>query len=337
CDPDLTEEETAVLTSRLSRQQQHQQQSSALLSGCEKMSPKRQLSSDQVFVYIDFATVFNDNGDGPLSGRRAAVLEQFDAHLPVEFERHCLTAAELLPGLSEALAAMTDGTGYRELLHRSVHRCLALASRQFNCSRVLTGETASRLAELTLRSVAQGRLSADSGAFSAIAAGGVCQVRPLRQLTSAETALLSWLAADGLMPVCPRPADPDSPLLNDGQGGGSIPGVIASFLGGLQQSFPATVYNILRTGEKLQSDSVAAGSSSSDSAAAAATPCPACGLSMQQQPSGDDGGNVRSNCNALRALRLSENLARSGDSPEPSTAAAGLWAKEGGRYCYSCS
>ncbi|CAI8010232.1 Cytoplasmic tRNA 2-thiolation protein 2-A [Geodia barretti] len=139
----------------------------------------------------------------------------------------------------------TSVTAKESLLLPLRRRLLVDAARKLGYSKVLMGDTATRLAVRLLGNVAQGRgqtLPLDTG-FMDDRTGDVAFIRPLREFPANEVAMYASL--NGLDSI----AIPHFTSLEPEMA--SIEQLTESFIAGLQVDFPSTTSTVFRTGDKL--------------------------------------------------------------------------------------
>jgi cytoplasmic tRNA 2-thiolation protein 2 len=139
----------------------------------------------------------------------------------------------------------TSVTAKESLLLPLRRRLLVDVAHKLGYSKVLTGDTATRLAVRLLGNVAQGRgqtLPLDTG-FMDDRTGDVAFIRPLREFPANEVAMFASL--NGLDSI----AIPHFTSLEPEMA--SIEQLTESFIAGLQVDFPSTTSTVFRTGDKL--------------------------------------------------------------------------------------
>ncbi|XP_059172755.1 cytoplasmic tRNA 2-thiolation protein 2-like [Physella acuta] len=150
---------------------------------------------------------------------------------------------------SGRLKALITGLGSlssaEDFIRNLRNQLLAAAARKLGVTKVLTAESATRLAVRILSDVAQGRgsqVSLNTG-FSDERNGDVMFIRPVRDLNAKELAMYNSLfhVDSVFIPTITTKTDP----------GSSIERLTETFVMGLQEEFPSTVSNIKRTSEKL--------------------------------------------------------------------------------------
>ena len=151
--------------------------------------------------------------------------------------------------LAATFGRVRDRSGRQELLLQLRRGVLLGAARSLGCRKLLTGDTATRLAVELMASVASGvggglphRVGFRDNRDTAEDSGGdgVVIFRPMRELSSKEASL-----------YC-RYQQLDTWHGQEVQGaGGTIREVTQEFLVGLQDSFPSTIPTVNRTGDKL--------------------------------------------------------------------------------------
>uniref|UniRef100_A0A8C9S2U0 Cytoplasmic tRNA 2-thiolation protein 2 n=1 Tax=Scleropages formosus TaxID=113540 RepID=A0A8C9S2U0_SCLFO len=179
-----------------------------------------------------------------IESSRACLLSQLDTQdLPsglLPFDR------QLTGVLQKLFDAVKTLTAKEDLLHTLRQHLIVHTARTHGYSKVMMGDSCSRLAVKLLSSICQGRgasLAADTG-FCDLRYGDIGIVRPMRDYSSKEIAFYNRmfgvpsLFIPGLDTKTPDKA--------------SIQRLTESFVTRLQADFPSTVSTIYRTSEKLQ-------------------------------------------------------------------------------------
>ncbi|KQK80116.1 cytoplasmic tRNA 2-thiolation protein 2 [Amazona aestiva] len=147
--------------------------------------------------------------------------------------------------LFEAVQTMT---AKEELLQMLRTHLILQTARTKGYTKVMTGETCTRVAIKLLTNLALGRgafLAVDTG-FKDNRHGDVMVVRPLREYMAKEIAFYNHFFDVPTVIAPPLPTKRrDKP---------SFRHVVESFLLGLQKDFPSTISTVYRTGEKLSAD-----------------------------------------------------------------------------------
>ncbi|XP_024153056.1 cytoplasmic tRNA 2-thiolation protein 2 [Oryzias melastigma] len=148
--------------------------------------------------------------------------------------------------LQQLLGSAATLTARAELLSTLRQHLLVHTARTRGYSKLLLGESCSRLAVRLLTCVSLGRgahLAQDTG-FSDCRFGDVTLVRPMREFSAKEIAVYNHMF--GVPTVIIPTLDTKMPEK------ASIQRLSQSFVSRLQQDFPSTVSTIYRTSEKLQ-------------------------------------------------------------------------------------
>ncbi|XP_027540770.1 cytoplasmic tRNA 2-thiolation protein 2 isoform X1 [Neopelma chrysocephalum] len=152
--------------------------------------------------------------------------------------------------------AVETSTAREELLQMLRTHLILQMARSRGYSKVMTGETCTRVAIKLLTNLSLGRgafLAVDTG-FTDKRHGDVMVVRPMRDYTAKEIAFYNHFFN---IPTVIVP-----PLFTKRREKPSIHHLIERFLLGLQEDFPSTISTVYRTGEKLSPDPAKASSES---------------------------------------------------------------------------
>ncbi|XP_032557104.1 cytoplasmic tRNA 2-thiolation protein 2 isoform X1 [Chiroxiphia lanceolata] len=152
--------------------------------------------------------------------------------------------------------AVETATAREELLQMLRTHLILQMARSRGYSKVMTGETCTRVAIKLLTNLSLGRgafLAVDTG-FTDKRHGDVMVVRPMRDYTAKEIAFYNHFFN---IPTVIVP-----PLFTKRREKPSIHHLIERFLLGLQEDFPSTISTVYRTGEKLSPDPAKASSES---------------------------------------------------------------------------
>ncbi|KAM3606491.1 uncharacterized protein V6R79_017335 [Siganus canaliculatus] len=173
------------------------------------------------------------------STSRLSLQEQEDTPLPEVQESHTLALQQLL-GSAKTLTAKED------LLNAFRHHLLVHTARSEGYSKLMVGDSCTRLAVKLLTSIALGRgaqLAQDTG-FSDARFGDIVFVRPMRDYSAKEIAYYCRMfdVPSVFIPSLDTKATDKA----------SIQHLTESFVIKLQANFPSTVSTIYRTSEKLQ-------------------------------------------------------------------------------------
>ncbi|KAM8985735.1 cytoplasmic tRNA 2-thiolation protein 2 isoform 1-T1 [Ara ararauna] len=159
-----------------------------------------------------------------------------------------LPAAALTQELLKLFEAVETMTAKEELLQMLRIHLILQTARTKGYTKVMTGETCTRVAIKLLTNLALGRgafLAVDTG-FKDNRHGDVMVVRPLREYMAKEIAFYNHFFDVPTVIAPPLPTKRrDKP---------SFRHVVESFLLGLQKDFPSTISTVYRTGEKLSAD-----------------------------------------------------------------------------------
>ncbi|XP_027746007.1 cytoplasmic tRNA 2-thiolation protein 2 isoform X2 [Empidonax traillii] len=152
--------------------------------------------------------------------------------------------------------AVETATAREELLQMLRTHLILQTARSRGYSKVMTGESCTRVAIKLLTNLSLGRgafLAVDTG-FTDKRHGDVMVVRPMRDYTAKEIAFYNHFFS---VPTVIVP-----PLFTKRREKLSIHHLIERFLLGLQEDFPSTISTVYRTGEKLSPDPAKASSES---------------------------------------------------------------------------
>ncbi|XP_065517333.1 cytoplasmic tRNA 2-thiolation protein 2 isoform X2 [Lathamus discolor] len=159
-----------------------------------------------------------------------------------------LPPAALTQELLKLFEAVQTLTAKEELLQMLRIHLILQTARTKGYTKVMTGETCTRVAVKLLTNLALGRgafLAVDTG-FKDNRHGDVMVVRPLREYMAKEIAFYNHFFNVPTVIAPPLPTKRrDKP---------SIRHVVENFLMELQEDFPSTISTVYRTGEKLSAD-----------------------------------------------------------------------------------
>ncbi|NXL67467.1 CTU2 protein, partial [Chordeiles acutipennis] len=156
-----------------------------------------------------------------------------------------LPAAAHTQELLRLFEAVETSTAREELLQMLRTHLILQTARTRGYTKVMTGESCTRVAIKLLTNLALGRgafLAVDTG-FVDDRHGDVMVVRPMREYTAKEIAFYNHFFS---VPTVITPALPTKRREKP-----SIHRLIERFLLGLQEDFPSTISTVYRTGEKL--------------------------------------------------------------------------------------
>ncbi|XP_061101143.1 LOW QUALITY PROTEIN: cytoplasmic tRNA 2-thiolation protein 2 [Conger conger] len=148
--------------------------------------------------------------------------------------------------LGRLLSSVRTLTAKEDMLQTLRHHLMVHTARTHGYSKVMMGDSCSRLAVKLLSNIAQGRgatLATDTG-FSDPRYGDVVIIRPMRDYSSKEIAFYNKMFG---VPSVFVPG-----LDTKASDKASIPLLTESFVTKLQTDFPSTVSTIYRTSEKLR-------------------------------------------------------------------------------------
>ncbi|XP_008320706.1 cytoplasmic tRNA 2-thiolation protein 2 isoform X1 [Cynoglossus semilaevis] len=191
--------------------------------------------------------------------------------------------------LQKLIGSAKTLTAKQDLVNTLRQHVLVHTARSKGYSKVMLGDSCTRLAVKLLSNISTGRgahLAQDTG-FSDTRHGDVILVRPMRDYSAKEIAYYNHVFA------VPSVFIPGLDTKNADKA--SIHRLTESFVNKLQADFPSTVSTIYRTSEKLQT---VCGSSST------ADPCDRCLLCVCALDTADDG------VSALQATLTSEKLSK---------------------------
>ncbi|XP_027863661.1 cytoplasmic tRNA 2-thiolation protein 2 isoform X1 [Xiphophorus couchianus] len=198
--------------------------------------------------------------------------------------------------LQQLIGSAQTLTAKQDLLNTLRQHLLVHTARTRGYSKLMLGDSCTRLAVKLLTSISLGRgahLAQDTG-FSDCRYGDVTVVRPMREYSAKEIAYYNHMFK------VPSVVVPNLDTKTPDKA--SIQRLTQSFVTKLQADFPSTVSTIYRTGEKLQT---AGGSSSAAEDAERCVLC-VCGLDTAAEEA-----------SALQATLISEQLSRSSVSVKP--------------------
>uniref|UniRef100_A0A8C6N6A1 Cytoplasmic tRNA 2-thiolation protein 2 n=1 Tax=Melopsittacus undulatus TaxID=13146 RepID=A0A8C6N6A1_MELUD len=159
-----------------------------------------------------------------------------------------LPAAALTQELLKLFGAVQTLTAKEELLQMLRIHLILHTARTKGYTKVMTGETCTRVAIKLLTNLALGRgafLAVDTG-FKDDRHGDVMVVRPLREYMAKEIAFYNHYFNVPTVIAPPLPTKRrDKP---------SFRHIVENFLLGLQKDFPSTISTVYRTGEKMSAD-----------------------------------------------------------------------------------
>ncbi|XP_030060447.1 cytoplasmic tRNA 2-thiolation protein 2 isoform X2 [Microcaecilia unicolor] len=209
-----------------------------------------------------------------------------------------LPSAQSTQALNQLFDSVTSLTAKEELLHTLRSHLLIHTARAQGYSKVMLGDSCTRLAVKFLTNISLGRgafLAMDTG-FSDGRYGDVVLVRPMREYSLKEISAYNEMFG---VPTFFSPALNSKPSEK-----GSIHQLTETFINKLQSDFPSTVSTVFRTSEKLN---VAGSVESPDSDSAARCLFCLCPLDTQIEKA-----------SAFHATLVSEHLSqkRSPDLPE---------------------
>ncbi|XP_041376774.1 cytoplasmic tRNA 2-thiolation protein 2-A-like [Gigantopelta aegis] len=203
--------------------------------------------------------------------------------------------------ITEIMGSIKSVTAKEEYIKNLRNQLLITIARFYGYSKLMVADCSTRLGIQTLSGIALGRGAQISSntSFSDDRHGDVMIVRPIRDLSSKEVAMYNHL--NGVQPlVLPTVTTKES-------AGISIEHLTEAFVTGLQQNFPSTVSNIVRTASKLDSGCQVKGDDS----------CAFC-----QAPLDTSVGETSALRAVERSYRLSQGC-RSDESSSPSDACCG--------------
>ncbi|XP_071423252.1 cytoplasmic tRNA 2-thiolation protein 2 isoform X2 [Pithys albifrons albifrons] len=169
---------------------------------------------------------------------------------------HRLPDAAQTQELLRIFEAVETSTAREELLQMLRTHLILQTARSRGYSKVMTGESCTRVAIKLLTNLSLGRgafLAVDTG-FTDKRHGDVMVVRPMRDYTAKEIAFYNHFFN---VPTVIVP-----PLFTKRREKPSIHHLTERFLLGLQEDFPSTISTVYRTGEKLSPDPAKASSES---------------------------------------------------------------------------
>lgn len=148
------------------------------------------------------------------------------------------------------LGSIKSTSGKEDFIRTLRNKLVLEVARHCGYSKVMMGNCGTQLAVRLLTDMAVGRGShaAMETAFADKRNSDIMVLRPLREFSSKEIAMYNNLY--GVEPVFIPTITTKAPV------GASIEHLTESFVTGLQADYPATVSNIMRTGEKLDSSGI---------------------------------------------------------------------------------
>uniref|UniRef100_A0A1A7YBI8 Cytoplasmic tRNA 2-thiolation protein 2 n=1 Tax=Iconisemion striatum TaxID=60296 RepID=A0A1A7YBI8_9TELE len=172
--------------------------------------------------------------------RNDVTLEEQEKISPCDVNESQTCSLQQLIGSAKTLTARED------LLNTLRHHLLVHTARSKGYSKLMLGDSCTRLAVKLLTSISLGRgahLAQDTG-FTDSRYGDIISVRPMRDYSAKEIAFYSYMFN------VPTVSVPN--LHTKTQDKASIQRLTESFVTKLQADFPSTVSTIYRTSEKLQ-------------------------------------------------------------------------------------
>ncbi|KAG5269958.1 hypothetical protein AALO_G00187050 [Alosa alosa] len=234
----------------------------------------------------------------------------------------CIPPADQSQALERLFASVKTLTAKEDLLQTLRHHLILHTARQRGYSKVMLGESCTRLAIKLLSSISLGRgaaLAMDTG-FADSRFGDVVIVRPMRDYSSKEIAFYNRLFS------VPSTFTPGLDTKTSDKA--SIQRLTESFVTKLQADFPSTVSTIYRTSEKLQT---ARSGQTSD-----ADPASKCLLCLCALDTAVEEASAFSA--TLLSERLSQGIKAAGSSPPaPAPAPAPVLGSDSGSAGQSCS
>ncbi|XP_064641552.1 cytoplasmic tRNA 2-thiolation protein 2-A-like [Lineus longissimus] len=146
----------------------------------------------------------------------------------------------------ERLKSFKSLTAKEEFVHLLRHQLLLDIARKNGYTKIMLGDSSTRLAAAILANISQGRgahVALDTG-FLDSRLPDVMFIRPMRDFTTKEIAMYNIL--NDIHPVVAPNLSTKMPM------NASIYRLTENFVNGLQNDFPATVSTIFRTGSKMQ-------------------------------------------------------------------------------------
>lgn len=165
-----------------------------------------------------------------------------------------------LQHLRELVAAVSDPTGREDLVTHLRDRLLLRSASVLGCSRLLRGDSASRMAVRVIAEAAKGRgfsLPADLQNMDGrlMQDGGPAVLQPLREVTHKELRELCRFKGLPLLHEGSSSRTGGSSgggLGSGGSGSSSVNTLAERFVGEMEGSLPASIYTIIRTAAHLE-------------------------------------------------------------------------------------
>jgi cytoplasmic tRNA 2-thiolation protein 2 len=163
-----------------------------------------------------------------------------------------------LQQLQELVAAISDPTGREDLVTHLRDQLLLRSASVLGCSRLLRGDSASRMAVRVIAEAAKGRgfsLPADIQNMDGrlMQTGGPAVLQPLREVTHKELQELCRFKGLPLLHEGSSSSSSGSGGLGGGSGSSSSVNTLAErFVGEMEGSLPASIYTIIRTAAHLE-------------------------------------------------------------------------------------
>lgn len=130
------------------------------------------------------------------------------------------------------------------LLYIEIHKWIGLTAKKLGITKVVTGESASRIASMVLSGICKGAgVSVNVFSGETLENDGIKFAKPMKDLLDKEVCIFQHL---NKLPLFYRPLLGDS-----GYEKQTIDGLVENFLHNLQSKFPSTTHTLLRTASKL--------------------------------------------------------------------------------------
>ncbi|KAM9302030.1 cytoplasmic tRNA 2-thiolation protein 2 [Gastrophryne carolinensis] len=212
-------------------------------------------NSEQSGNYKQLVGSFLEQQSAPVEDAISGVAERLgqmssaDAMSPEcsDFLTLCRPPAEHTTALIRMFNSAKTMTAKQELLHTLRGHLILHVARKYGYSKVMSGESCTRLAVNLLANISLGRgafLALDTG-FSDTRFGDVVIVRPMRDYSMKEISFYNRLFNVSSVFI--------SSLDTKASGNSSIQHLSETFITKLQADFPSTVSTVYRTSEKLNS------------------------------------------------------------------------------------
>lgn len=186
-------------------------------------------------LYIDDGSFYNIDPN-----QTEAYLEEIQAKYSMPIIRKSLE--ELVPDLHSRLPSNPQPRA--DMIYLEIHNQIVNIAKENGFSKVVTGESASRISAQVLSGICKGSgVSVERYANSCIESDGIKIGRPMRELLDKEVCIYLYLQKLSVLTKLPPSINPyPKPTIDV---------LVQNFLQNLQSKFPSTVHTLLRTASKL--------------------------------------------------------------------------------------